>query len=254
VSWIKSFKGHSGCSVNLFLSNGKYVVVKEGNKDLEKSANILLTLKEKGFNVPEIISVEKNKIKLEYINGIDMMTYLSTADKNDNLKIIDFIDYYYSTLQCAHTKDFSKEIYKKLISIDEKIDYSKLKFSREELYNRLPKIASYGTVHGDFTLENILFKDGKFYLIDANPTPINSLEYDGCKILQDLDCLWFIRDLQIKNNYAISCNYISGQLKARWRFLTDKYVLAFMLMRILPYCTEESTKDFLYKEINKLWL
>ena len=122
------------------------------------------------------------------------------------------------------------------------------------MYNQLPKIVSSGTVHGDFTLENILFKDGNFYLIDANFTSINSLEYDGCKILQDLDCFWFIRDQQIKNNYTTSCNYISNQLKARWEFLTDNYILAFMLMRILPYCTEESTEDFLYKEINKLWL
>ena len=254
MSWIKSFKGHSGCSVNLFLSNGKYIVIKEGKTDLEKSANILLDLKEKGFNVPEIISIEKNKIELEYINGIDMLTYVSNADKNDNLKLIDFIDYYYSTLQCSNTKDFSKEIYEKLLDIDKKIDYSKLKFSREELYNQLPKIVSSGLVHGDFTLENIIYRNGDFYLIDSNPTLINSLEYDGCKILQDLDSLWFVRNQKLKNNYAISCNFISNQLKKNWPFLQDNYVVAFMMMRIIPYCTEKSTKDFLYKEINKLWL
>jgi len=253
MQWIKSFKGHSGCNVDLFKDNNEYIVIKQGNNNLEESAKILNDLHQLGFNTPKTKVVSKDKIVIEYINGIDMQTYLAKSDSSDNLKLLNFINEYYSKLYSNKQKDFSVELKKKLDEISIKVDYTRLHFNKDDLYNKLPKNVSVGTVHGDFTLENILFKNDKFYLIDANPTPINSLEYDGCKILQDLDSLWFVRKQNLKNNYAISCNYISNQLKHKWQFLQDKYVIMFMLMRIIPYCTEKETEDFLYKEINKLW-
>ena len=253
MQWIKSFQGHSGCKVDLYKKDDEYIVIKEGN-NLSESAKILDQLSDLGFNTPKIKVISNNKIEIEYINGIDMQTYLSKSDKKDNLKLIDFINDYYSKLSYKTKKDFSKEILDKIYQISKDIDYSKLPFSQDELYNKLPKIVSVGIVHGDFTLENIIYRNEDFYLIDSNPTLINSLEYDGCKILQDLDSLWFVRNQKLKNNYAISCNFISNQLKKNWPFLQDNYVVAFMMMRIIPYCTEKSTQNFLYKEINKLWL
>ena len=38
------------------------------------------------------------------------------------------------------------------------------------------------TIHGDFTFDNIIHKNGEFYLIDANPTSLNSIYFDGSKI------------------------------------------------------------------------
>ena len=102
-------------------------------------------------------------------------------------------------------------------------------------------------------MSNILFYKDQFYLIDANPTDINSIEFDANKLRQDLDCLWFVRNQNKNLTYKIVCDKISNHLKNKWEFMRNDYILIFMLIRILPYCSDEFTKQFLITEINKLW-
>jgi RIO-like serine/threonine protein kinase len=126
-------------------------------------------------------------------------------------------------------------------------------FTTSELIKKLPSSGKVGLVHGDFTLENILFYNNKFYFIDANPTDINAIEFDVNKIRQDLECLWFVRNESDIITYKIVCDKINFHLKNKWEFMNNNYILILMLLRILPYCTEDTTQNFLIKEINKLW-
>jgi tRNA A-37 threonylcarbamoyl transferase component Bud32 len=251
--WLKDFKGHSGCKVQLYENNGQYIVYKNGSPKLKRSAELLNNLRSLGFNTPEIYSVTDDSMHMEYINGVDMKTYIFNGNQSDINKLFGFLDFYITTLATATSINILPNLITKLHSIEQSVDLSKLNFTCLDLLGKLPKTATCGTVHGDFTLDNILFYKDKFYLIDANPTELNHIEFDAVKIRQDLDCLWFVRNEKDTLNYRIVCQRISNQLKNKWPFLNNDYILIFMLMRILPYCTDENTQDFLIMEINKLW-
>jgi len=253
MSLVKEFKGHSGCKVELINSDGSYYVRKTGNSKLVRSAEILKELQQKGFNTPDIYKVANNEILMEYINGVDMRSYIHNANSNDIDLLVDFIDDYITKTQTTEVSDILPNVIDKLHAIEKNADLSKLNFTCLDLLVKLPKVSTVGLIHGDFTLENILFCKNKFYLIDANPTDINSPEFDVSKLRQDLDCLWFVRNEKDTINYKIVCQKISDRLKKKWAFLNNDYILIFMLMRILPYCTDKATREFLITEINKLW-
>lgn len=253
MSWIKDFKGHSGCKVQLYNQDNKFIIKKSGSNKLEKSAEILQLLSQQGFSTPKIYSINNEEIEMEYINGVDMRNYIYNADKTQISKLVDFINTYIERSQDFKIANISEKILDKISEIESKIDTTPLSFTLSQLYDQLPTSGRCGLIHGDLTLENILYYNDKFYLIDANPTDITSVEYDASKLLQDLDCLWFVRNEKDKIAYKITCQKISQQLKNKWDFLNNRYILIFMLLRVLPYCKDEKTKSFLTKEINNLW-
>lgn len=254
MSWVKNFKGHSGCKIELHNEDGLFLIKKTGGGEkLKQSANILNELSKIGFKTPKIYSISENEIKMEYINGINMSHYIYNADADHLDKLIFFLNSYIERQSSFELIDITEKIYKKLQDIQLASDLSFLNFTIEELFEKLPKTTKCGLVHGDLTLENILYYKNDFYLIDANPTDILSIEYDASKILQDLDCLWFVRFEDDKMGFDIPCRKIGERLKNKWNFLNNKYILVFMLLRIFPYCTDEQTKKFLITEINKKW-
>jgi tRNA A-37 threonylcarbamoyl transferase component Bud32 len=251
--WIKDFKGHSGCKVQLYLCDNKYIVVKSGSSKLKESANILLSLQNEGFNIPEIYYISDDEIHMQYLNGIDMKTYIHNANSDEIDNLINFIDSYIERSLQFKSSLIMPNIVKKLKDIESRTDLTQLMFTTSELIKKLPSSGKVGLVHGDFTLENILFYNDKFYFIDANPTDINAIEFDVNKIRQDLECLWFVRNESDIITYKIVCDKINFHLKNKWKFMNNNYILILMLLRILPYCTEDTTQNFLIKEINKLW-
>jgi|TARA_B100001093_G_C26750703_1_gene980979 tRNA A-37 threonylcarbamoyl transferase component Bud32 len=250
---IKKLKGNSGALVELVEINSNFYIKKTNGTKLKKSAEILQELKSQNFNTPDIISCSNKCLIMEYINGVDMQSFLENADNNKIFKIIDFINSYIKIKRTNKKKNFSNEIYNKINSLKKKINQKYLVFSLDQLYKKLPKICIDTSIHGDLTLDNIILKDDKFYLIDANPTDITALEYDVIKIRQDLDCLWFVRDFKNKNNFKIICDTISLKLKKNWSFFKNDYILIFMLLRIFPYTKDISTQKFLLKNMNNLW-
>ena len=250
---IKKLKGNSGALVERVEINSNFYIKKTNGTKLKKSAEILQELKSQNFNTPDIISCSNKCLIMEYINGVDMQSFLENADNNKIFKIIDFINSYIKIKRTNKKKNFSNEIYNKINSLKKKINQRYLVFSLEQLYKKLPKICIDTSIHGDLTLDNIILKDDKFYLIDANPTDITALEYDVIKIRQDLDCLWFVRDFKNKNNFKIICDTISSKLKKNWSFFKNDYILIFMLLRIFPYTKDISTQKFLLKNMNNLW-
>jgi len=257
MQFVKSLKGHSKSTVGLYYKKKKFIVIKEGQKNLGEAARILKKFSSLGIKTPLIEIIKEDEIHMEYINGCDMQQYIQNASKVDLDKLIEFINDYYkiiiSEASQSDVHDMSDVIESKLRDISKINFVNQLDFSLAELYDLLPKTSRLGLVHGDFTLDNILYKDNNFYLIDSNPTNINSLFYDANKIRQDIDCFWFIRDQQQKKNYSIACAYMSKTLKQKWKFLCDDYILIFMLLRIFPYCNDKKTKEFLITEVNRLW-
>jgi tRNA A-37 threonylcarbamoyl transferase component Bud32 len=227
--------------------------VKSGSSKLKESANILLSLQNEGFNIPEIYYISDDEIHMQYLNGIDMKTYIHNANSDEIDNLINFIDSYIERSIQFKSSPIMPNIVKKLKDIESRTDLTQLMFTTSELIKKLPSSGKVGLMHGDFTLENILFYNNKFYFIDANPTDINAIEFDVNKIRQDLECLWFVRNESDIITYKIVCDKINFHLKNKWEFMNNNYILILMLLRILPYCTEDTTQNFLIKEINKLW-
>jgi len=242
---VKHLKGHSGARVSLYKQHNQYFVVKENYKKARESVDILNALP---FATPHVHKVTNDSIVMEYIQGQDMKSYLESATTKDIYKLISYIeDYFDYCLDNSSQYNFYSEITNKTRSLIKNIDLT-LKV------NDLSSVKPKSLIHGDFTLENIIFANNKFYMIDANPTDLESIHFDGNKLRQDIDCLWFVRNEQNKLNYSINCSKISNELKRKYDFMNDDNLLIFMLSRILPYCTEQLTKDFLHKEINNIWL
>ena len=241
---VKHLKGHSGATVSLYTENGEYYVAKENYAKSRESSCLLMSLP---FDTPHVYKVSDTSITMEYVNGLDMATYLERADTEGVDKLIDFLSSYIQwCLDNSEMYSFKEEVTNKINSLGR---YVNLSFFINELSKPMPK----SLIHGDFTLENIIYANDKFYFIDANPTDLNSIYFDANKLRQDLDCLWFVRNRKNKVHHRIVCNRISETLKERFTFMRNDTIMILMLSRILPYTTDPDTEDFLIREIEKLW-
>lgn len=249
---IKNLKGHSGSIVNLVKIKNQYYVHKSNIKNVKKIIDIYKILKQKNLKLANIIDHGDNFILMEYINGIDIYNLLSNEGKDSIKKIIEYINFYFENIITEDNYDFSNEIKSKLNHIYKTNQYLEEIISYDKLFENIPKIIPKSIIHGDFTFDNIIYKEGNFFLIDINPTNLNSIFFDLSKLLQDIDCYWFMRKKVNILNIKLLCQQISYHLKNKYDFLNNKYILIFMLMRIVPYCKDQHSKNFLNKNINKL--
>lgn len=238
---IKELNGHSGASVRLY-DNG--TVVKNGYSKARQSAQILESLP---FKTPKVYEVTNESIVMEYINGDDISLFLEQNGNEGIDLLVAFVEKYFDwCLSNSVTYNFENELDDKVIQIGEHINIARL---ADSLKFNMPR----SLIHGDFTFDNILHKDGEFYLIDANPTDLNSIYFDGSKLRQDIDGFWFLRNRDDKINFKISCKKISEHLKSKYNFMNYNSLYCFMLSRILPYSKNEETTKFLTIEMDRIW-
>ena len=179
---VKHLKGHSGATVSLYKDNDTYKVIKDNYDKAEQSVNIL---KQLPFDTPEVYEVTSNKIVMEYINGMDMATYLTRADNKDVDKLIDFLSNYINwCLDNSTNVDFFEPLSEKIYSLVKHIDLSSL---LSEKWSNIPQ----SLIHGDFTLENIMYSNNKFYFIDANPTNLNSIWFDAKRLYNGINAFTY---------------------------------------------------------------
>ncbi len=238
---IKELNGHSGASVSLY-DNG--TVVKNGYSKARQSAEILEALP---FNAPKVYEVTDESIVMEYINGDDMTSFLEQNGNEGVDMLLAFVEEYFDWCLCnSDDYNFSNELDDKVFQIGDHINIASL---ADTLKFKMPR----SLIHGDFTFDNILHKNGEFYLIDANPTELNSIYFDGSKLRQDIDGFWFLRAREDKINFKISCKKISEQLQSKYDFMNNNSLYCFMLSRILPYCKNKETTEFLTIEMDRIW-
>ena len=250
---IKKFSGYSGSSVILFEENNSFYVQKK-TKNSNEIYNIYKIL-EKDLDIAKIISVKSNVINMEYINGIEIRQFLNSYNEKKILNLSKYINFYFKIIRKNSFKyDFSNEISDKIKSIGKVINKKKLIFNLEDLLIKIPKVLSKSYIHGDFTFDNMINVNNKFFLIDISPTNLNALEFDYNKLMQDIKSLWFVRNSYNKLDYQIICQKIFENIDMEINRMYNRYINIFMLLRILPYA-KNNNKDqiFLYNEINKLW-
>lgn len=245
---IKTFKGHSGSFVSLIEDHkrNRFYVRKVFN--IDRNVERLTTLSECGYPVPKIYHVKNNVLDMEYIHGLDMKTYLI---HNNTSSLTNFItDTIDSFSDDSVYKDYTDVYIKKL---EWMLNDKNLPFTRDELIHKLPKKLPQSTYHGDFTLENIIHKNGDdFYMIDAVTIEYDSYIFDIAKLRQDLECKWFLRNTDIRLDTKLQ--NIQDKLKRWYPDAFDDSLLILMLLRVYLHTKNgDDDYNFIMKEIKRLW-
>lgn len=198
------------------------------------------------YNIPKIYLCDKNILDMEYIHGLDMKSYLK-FNEIENVK-----NFIASTMKSFAKQGLMKDYTQ---TYEQKLNWLKddeFAFTKEELIDRLPKNIPQTEYHGDFTLENILFTNRGFYMIDPLTSEYDSYVFDLVKLRQDLECKWFLRKENIKID--VKLKNLQDNLFDVFPEIRDNNLLILMLLRIYPYADVNSfERNFLRKEINRLW-
>lgn len=242
---IKKLNGFSGSNVLLIQNEERVFVRKIGN--VERNYERISSLLKLGFNLPKIYKKENDTLDIEYIQSLDIKSYLEFYSIDDLCSfLIETLD---KLSKNKKQKDYSEIYLNKL----EEVDFCNFSFTKTQLYNKLPKLLNSSDYFGDFTLENVLFgNDNRFYLIDCATIEYDSYIFDIAKLRQDLNCKWFLRNH--KTSLEVKCNKIEQVILERFPEANNDYLLIMMLLRVYRHAKENSfEQQFLLREIERLW-
>lgn len=243
---IKEFKGFSKSKIFLIEKNKNLFVEKKFH--ISRNVRQLKSLS-KNFKVPRVFKIKKNSFEMEYIHGLDMVSYLN---ENDAKSLAFFLEKTLNKLskqKILRLKDY-KETY---ISFLKSIKFYKdLPFSSRQLLKKLPRYLPQTQYHGDLTLENIIYSKNFFYLIDCSEGIFDSFIFDYTKLRQDIQIKWFLRER--KAYIEVKLEYIYNYLKKKFKYMENNPLLILMLLRVLRHTKKNSFEyKFLISNINQLW-
>lgn len=242
---IKDLHGHSNSRIMLISDGKNHFVRKMFNVDrnLERMQALSTIIK-----MPKIIDSSTDCIDMEYIKGLDICNFL-LYNKPDKLIefIIDTLDKFSDD---SIIKDYTEIYYDKL----SQIDFQYFPFTLEELLDRLPKEVPQSLYHGDFTLDNIIYKEDEdtFYMIDPLTSEYDSYVFDIAKLNQDLICGWFNRNIKV--NLGTKMKIIHEAISYKYDCAKYNIFTIIMLLRVFPYCRTKHDQSFIINNVRSLWI
>ncbi|MBL1209495.1 phosphotransferase [Geminocystis sp. GBBB08] len=278
-------EGRSGCNIKIVKIKEKILVRKVSSSFGYNSRLIKQAKKQREFNQlnslvffdsPKIFSQgtteeELNYFDMEYIAAEKFSSFLCRITVKQIQQIVEYlINYLDSLFELAQPIDSPINIVQKKINDLKTVLYSNQNFSKDfqqEVFSfletKIPKAKLYqGYCHGDLTFSNMLFSNGKIYLIDFLDSFIESPVIDLVKLRQDSKFFWSVMvDLDLEEfNYCKIMQILSYIDQSLEKYLLRKgenvynwyqYLELFNLVRIMPYVTKVNEIDFLHKHIKK---
>jgi hypothetical protein len=247
---VKHLSGHSGSTVLLKRNVNGYYVEKTGN--VARNYERMTALAKHGhFRVPKIFvySPHHEILKMEYISGLDMRTYLEYYPPND---LWDFISSVINGFDVTGgDMDVGLRSEDVLHCLPEENPFV---FTKEQLLNRLPETLPRTQYIGDLTLENILWnEDDGFVIIDPVTVSFEHYLFDLAKLRQDTKCGWFTRKNPPSNNLLLSMKYLDDKITSKYPQVTDE-LLILMLLRVFRHCKKgHDDYNFVVQKANSLW-
>lgn len=241
---VKTLRGFSGNQIYLVEGDRGLFVRKVGQ--ISRNVERMTALHQLGYSVPKIYRHSDITLDMEYIHGLDIKTYLKSHQPNRLTQfIINTVEQLKST---SLTKDY-REVYCQKLG---EIDFSLLNFTAEDLLERLPTQYPQSNYIGDLTLENIIYTEDGFYLIDSATIEYDSWVFDIAKLRQDLDLGWFTRNSDLVLD--VKTNYIKQQLLEQYPEAANDYIFILQLLRVYKHASPGTYEHiFLLEGINKLW-
>ena len=239
---LQKFSGHSGSEVYLLRKSDRVFVRKINN--IDRNHDRLIALQE--YSVPRLYGRQENILDMEYIHGLDLRTYLI------NYSSYDLAEFLLSTLQ-AFAKSCCEKNYSSTYDLFlSQVNFEVLPFSQQQLTQSLPKKLPCSQYHGDLTLENIIWNQRGFVMIDCSSGPWDSWIFDFYKLQQDLKCQWFLRKNPAKIENKLS--YINNQLIDKLNIELEPSLIILMLLRVLNHCQpNDADAKFILQHIYQLW-
>ena len=241
---VKELHGFSGNQILLMQKHDKLFVRKIGNISRNIERMQFLSAE---YPLPQLYTVSKKMIDMEYLHGLDIKTYLKT---NNYEKLLEFLLSILDKLSSnAVDKDYTETYIKKL----QEVSFYEMPFTREQLLERLPKVLPSSNYHGDLTLENIIFTaDRGFFLIDCATIEYDSYIFDIAKLRQDLELGWFTRKDNVMLN--VKTKHIQKVILEKYPQGGNDYLLILMLLRVYRHTLPNTLeRNFILQGINKLW-
>lgn len=241
---VQTFRGFSGNQIYLMENEQGLFVRKIGA--IARNVERMTKLRDAGFPVPYIIRHSDITLDMEYLHGLDIKTYLKSNQPKQLLQFL--IELIEQLMGDGQLKDYT-EIYQTKL---QEVDFTLLPFTSAELIAQLPAELPQSNYVGDLTLENIIYTEDGFNLIDCATIEYDSYVFDLAKLRQDLDLHWFTRDSDVVLD--VKTNYISQQLRERYPLADNDYLLILMLLRVYRHAKIGSQEhDFLLEGIRRLW-
>ena len=221
------------------------------------------------FTAPSILKLEHpassglSSFDMEYIHGEKYSEFLESVPVTQLHKIIsDFIAFLDGEIDNAVFEEPNPGIIRKKIrSLSYEIRRKKTGMGiflekLDELESSIPdESLPMGFCHGDFTLSNMIFSNGRVYLMDFLDSFIESPVMDIVKLRQDTKFHW---SLAIEDDLG---NHQIGKIKQVLKYFDDQIVGHFCrrdfftiwydfletinLLRIVPYLSKKREFDFI---------
>ena len=241
---VKELYGFSGNQILLMQKHNRLFVRKIGN--ITRNIERMQALNAE-YPLPQLYTVSKKMIDMEYLHGLDIKSYLKT---NNYEKLLEFLLCILEKFSNSSVnKDYTEIYIKKL----QEINFDALPFTCEQLLDRLPRQLPSSNYHGDLTLENIIWTaDRGFFLIDCATIEYDSYIFDIAKLRQDLELGWFTRKDNAMLN--VKTKYIQEKILQQHPTANNDYLLILMLLRVYRHSRPDTLeRNFLLEGITSLW-
>jgi len=263
--------GHSGCQIFLIDNDDGRVFVRKISKDVDYNARLeTQSVKQASFKgaivrAPKVLETGymadgRFFFDMEYIQGMTLAEYIKTMEigkvkglvealvnsfipkeipvltQDDKEQVVQIFAKKISELRKTLSTQ-NNEVVNQSLELLEKHDWSKLAPSQ---------------CHGDMTLENIIIKNDKMYLIDFLDSFYDSWFLDIGTLLQDIQVMWSYRHQEdISMNTVLRLIVFRDLLVNEVRKINEDFVIEIYysllqkLIRIYPYAKDELTYSFL---------
>lgn len=270
---VTDLGGHSGCRILLCETEDNLVYVRKISSNLDYNKRLVIQAeKQKIFTsgtimVPDVLASGYTEsglfyFDMEYIQGITLAEYMKTIEIG---KVRGMVETIVRNIIIPEEKDSSTDetiFINKIAVLEEKLMSQKnetinhaLRLLKCHSWNKFAKTAC----HGDLTLENIIVKDNRLYLIDFLDSFYDSWIMDISTLLQDVQTLWSYRmEDKININTLLRLIVFRDILMDEVKSLAGNniveiyYALLLKLIRIYPYTSDRRTYDFLNEKVESI--
>ncbi|MBQ7543614.1 MAG: phosphotransferase [Synergistaceae bacterium] len=262
---FRELEGHSGCRIILAEDNGRVFVRKVSrstgyNARLEAQARKQSAFRSEYLSAPAVYSAGFTSeglyyFDMEYISGITLAEYMKTIQACSIRSIVRALMLSMNTGTAETSGDPQQVFSRKIRSLEEELAGSGSPAVSEAFavlsghkWNKFTP----GFCHGDLTLENIIVKDGRLYLIDFLDSFYDCWIMDAATLLQDVYAMWsYRRQVQDINTvihlmiFRDIMTDIIAETAGDDVVVEVYYALLLKLLRIYPYTDDKPTLDFL---------
>ena len=259
--------GHSGCKILLCeTDNGEAFVRKISsgknyNSRLELQAEKQRCFQGTGIKAPKVFNEgytgeDLFYFDMEYISGMTLAEYIKCAEIGKIREIVNnLVDSRSITPQdkpAGNTQEIFgakiSSLKKTLSARNNGIIDSAISLLENHDWSAFPQTAC----HGDMTLENIIIKNDRIYLIDFLDSFYDSWLLDMSTLMQDVWAMWSYRKESININTVIRLVVFKDILMDRLSETAEErermeiwYGLLLKLIRIYPYAEDTLTISYL---------